>query len=757
MTQNKNNTPLQVWGGVEPTINRVGDRFFRQFDRNGHRNRLSDLDEFAKLGLRTLRFPILWEEIAPDSLDAFDWSSVDAALQRLHELRIEPIAGLLHHGSGPAYTSLVDPAFPEKLATFARAVAQRYPWIRAYTPVNEPLTTARFSGLYGHWYPHGQDEQTFVRCLLNQCRGVALAMRVIREVNPDAALVQTDDLGKTFSTPKLAYQAEFENERRWITWDLLNGKLDERRPMWGYLQYAGATKCELEWFRENPCRTDIIGVNHYITSERFLDENLDAHPPETHGGNGRDQYADVAAVRSRAAEISGTEGVLREAWERYGLPLAVTEAHIGCTREEQLRWFMEIWTGADKLRSEGIAVRAVTVWSLLGAFDWNSLLTREEGFYEPGAYDLRGGALRTTAIAKMVRSLTENHDFDHPILATSGWWRRSVRLLAPAAANRESDGPEQDECGPVDAEIQRIGLRIADDRSTDARPILITGATGRLAQGFIRAAELRGLPCRLYSHAELDIADRGEVAAAMESCNPWAVINCAGFSSVDDAEADEQTCIRSNTHGAAILASVCATTNTPLVTFSSDHVFDGAKREPYLESDEPGALNVYGASKLLAERQVLTAFPDALVIRPGKLFTPFESCDFLRTNLRAIGRGERVAVENDIRISGTYLPDLVHATLDLLVDGETGVWHLANTGAVTPAQFLIAAADIARLDAELITGAPIWTLNRPALRPPYRALASERGQLLPPLADALQRYCRETPELVETTGALLAS
>ena len=757
MTQATNRRQLEVWGGVEPTINRIGEQYFRQFDHNGHRERLSDLDEFARIGLRTLRFPILWEEIAPDSPEQFDWSAVDAPLRRARELGIRPIAGLLHHGSGPRYTSLVDPEFPEKLATFARAVADRYPWIDAYTPVNEPLTTARFSGLYGLWYPHGRDEQTFARCIMNQCRGTVLAMRAIREVNSSVELVQTDDLGKIYSTPRLRYQAEFENERRWLTWDLLAGKLNAQQPIWHWLRSIGVSERELAAFHETPCPPDIIGINHYVTSERLLDENLKAHPPESRGGNGRQRYADVVAVRVRREGIMGAEGLLREAWQRYGLPVAVTEAHIGCTREEQLRWLLEVWRGAQRLHQEGANVRAVTTWSLLGAFDWNSLLTRNDGFYESGAYDLRGGSLRPTAVARMIEDLAHGREHEHPVLDTRGWWRRDVRLLAAPVSAPDTVVARNKECLPRSAVIEVPATVFTEDERPAGRPILITGGTGRVAQGFIRAAALRGLTLRVYSHAELDVADADAVAAALESCEPWAVINCAGFSRVDDAEGAEQACIRANTHGAATLAGVCARTQTPLVTFSSDHVFDGAKRQPYVESDEPCALNVYGASKLLAERQVLAAFPDALVIRPGKLFAPREDYDFLRHSLRAIARGERVQVENDIRISGTYLPDLVHATLDLLVDGEVGVWHLANAGAVTPEQLLMAAADIVRLDTNRIDGAPAWRLNRPALRPRYRVLHSERGQLLPPLEDALHRYCRESAIARETAELMVAA
>ena len=755
MTQTIQPRALEVWGGVEPTINRIGGRFFRQFDRSGHRDRLSDLDEFARLGLRTLRFPVLWEEVAPHAPDEYDWTAVDAALERARALGIRPIAGLLHHGSGPRYTSLVDPEFPQKLANFARAVAQRYPWIDAYTPVNEPLTTARFSGMYGLWYPHGRDEQTFARCLINQCRGVVLAMRAIRKVNLKAQLVQTDDLGKIYSTPKLRYQAEFENQRRWITWDLLTGTLEPNKPMWAELLRAGVSESQLAEFQESPCPPDIIGVNHYVTSERLLDENPAAHPVDTHGGNGRDRYADVVAVRARRKGIAGAEGMLREAWQRYRLPVAITEAHIACTREEQLRWFMEIWRGARKLRNEGVDVRAVTSWSLLGAYDWNSLLTRQDGFYESGAYDLRSGTPRPTAVAKMIGELAQGRDFLHPTLAMRGWWHRSARFVGQAISAPDG-GAEDQECPPRSYVSEALAASITRADPIVGRPILITGGTGRLAQGFVRAAQLRGLAYRLYSHSELDVTDSAAVATAVRSSNAWAVINCAGFSRVDDAEAAEQACIRANTHGPATLAGVCARMGTPLVTFSSDQVFDGAKRQPYVESDKPSALNVYGESKLLAERQVLAAFPDALVVRPGKVFAPHEDYDFLRSNLRAIARGERICVENDIRISGTYLPDLVHATLDLLVDGEAGVWHLANSGAITPEQFLIAAADMIQLDSGLIDGAPIWRLNRPALRPRYRVLDSERGQLLPPLEDALQRYCREA-QIHNNSNELIAA
>jgi len=389
--------PLEMWGGIECTVNRVGDSYFDQLERSGHAHRSSDLQAIAELGIRTIRYPVLWERIAPDEQCPIDWSWSDERLELLRNFGIRPIAGLTHHGSGPRHTSLIDPGFPEKLARFARSVAERYPWLRDFTPVNEPMTTARFSGLYGQWYPHGTDDATFARALVTQCRGVVCAMRAIREVTPEARLIQTEDLGRVYSTPGLAQIAEFRNMRRWLSLDLLCGRVTAAHPLREYLRRASISDEELAFFEEGPCPPDIIGVNHYITSDRFLDEAAHRYPRREH--ERFDGYADVEAVRARLEFPIGACTVLYETWARYGLPLAVTEAHLGGTREEQVRWLYEVWTSAERLRRANVDVRAVTAWSLLGAYDWNVLVTRENGFYEPGVFDLRGPVPRPTGLA----------------------------------------------------------------------------------------------------------------------------------------------------------------------------------------------------------------------------------------------------------------------------------------------------------------------------------------------------------------------
>jgi beta-glucosidase/6-phospho-beta-glucosidase/beta-galactosidase len=426
---------LELWGGIECTVLRVGDTWRDQLRESGHYDRLSDLDAVAGLGFRKLRYPVLWEHVAPERPGDCNWHWHDERLGRLRELGVTPIAGLVHHGGGPHYTNLLDPQFPELLAAQAERTARRYPWIRSWTPVNEPLTTARFSGLYGHWYPHGRDEPTFLRILVNECRAVLLSTRAIRRVIPDAELVQTEDLGRTFSTPRLAYQAAHENERRWLSLDLLCGLVRRDHPWWSRLRAAGVTERELDEFLDGVPGPMLIGMNYYITSERFLDHRLTLYPPHLHGGNGRDRYADIEAARVPLPphEPTGWEPRLREAWERYGpIPLAVTEAHIGwCPEHEQVRWLLEAWHAAATLRAEGADLRAVTIWSLLGAVDWNSLLTRRTGHYEPGAFDMRhpSGQPHPTLMAQAARALAERGTLEHPLLNQPGWWRRDDRFL----------------------------------------------------------------------------------------------------------------------------------------------------------------------------------------------------------------------------------------------------------------------------------------------------------------------------------------
>ena len=697
----------ELWGGAECTIVRVGEAWRDQSVETGHRFRRDDIDRIAELGIKRVRFPILWESVAPDSPDSLDFTWADDRLAMLRERGIAVIGGLLHHGSGPHYTDLLDPDFPKKLGAYAARVAERYPWIDHWTPVNEPLTTARFACLYGHWYPHRRDYGSFLRALVNQCLGTLEAMRAIRAVNPAAKLVQTEDLGKTFSTAPLAYQARHENERRWLSFDLLCGRVTPRHPLFHFLHNAGVGSAALDALASGEGRPDIIGINHYLTSERFLDHRTDLYPWLDHGGNGRDFYADAEAVRvKRLHDRTGIAPRLREAWARYRLPIAITEVHHGCTRDVQLRWFAEVWETARDLRAGGMDLVAVTPWSLFGNVDWRSLVTRHDGHYDPGVFDVRGPGPRPTVVAAAAKAFAKGERFDHPVLDAPGWWRRPERLY-----------PWNGRCRTLEE---------------GGRKLLITGATGTLGRAFANICEHRGLPFCLTAREDLDITDPQSIRDAIERFEPWAIINTAGFVRVADAEHELDACLACNADGATRLAEACAERGLPLVTFSSDLVFDGRKGAAYVESDVARPGNVYGLSKARAEAQVLSLAPQALVVRTSAFFGPWDAYNFARHVLDALARGEPFRASATAIVSPTYVPDLCHAVLDLLIDGETGIRHVANQCALSWHQFATLVAERAGYDAAMVL--PIHDEGA------NTALASERGAMLRPVDHAIDDF-----------------
>ena len=731
---------LEMWGGIECTVNRVRDAYFTQLDRNGHAERDDDLDRFAALGIRSLRYPVLWETTAPDGPRRADWSWADRRLPALRGLGIAPIVGLVHHGSGPRHTSLLCPRFAEGLAQFAAAVAERYPWVEQWTPVNEPLTTARFSALYGVWYPHARDDRSFVAAVLNQCRATVLAMEAIRRINPAARLIQTDDISRTYGTEAMSDVVDFYNDRRWLAWDLLCGRVGPEHPLWGYLRDSGAEAADILWFSDHPCPPDIIGANYYVTSERWIDHRVERYPGRPRGGAPDSPFVDIESVRVLATPAPAIGSLLQEAWQRYGIPIAVTEAHIDAGREDQLRWLLEIWRAAQGARGAGADVRAVTAWSLLGAFDWNCLLGECRGYYEPGPFDVRSPAPRPTALAALIGELAAGKPASHPVLHGEGWWRRADRFIGKPIVPRTTV-------------TTLAGFRpIAP--AGDVAPILISGASGTLGRAFATICARRNIAFRLLDRAALDIANADSVATAIARWRPWAIVNASGYVRIDEAEADEERCMRENALGPALLADACARAGIRLVTFSSDQVFDGRSDRPWVESDAPAPLNVYGTSKLAAEHEVLGRCPDAMVVRTSAFFGPWDRHNFVFQALAALARRETFRADDEVRVSPTYVPDLVNVCLDLLIDGESGVWHLANVGDVTWADLAARAATLAGIPAPTLQPCAGVLLGEVATRPRNGVLASERAALMPSLDDALQRFLDERIAVDETQATV---
>jgi dTDP-4-dehydrorhamnose reductase len=409
----------------------------------------------------------------------------------------------------------------------------------------------------------------------------------------------------------------------------------------------------------------------------------------------------------------GPAARLREAWERYQIPLAVTEVHHGCSREEQVRWFHDVWNAAEKVRAEGVDLRAVTLWSLFGNVDWRSLLTRREGIYDVGAFDTRGGKLRPTMVAKAAESLAKGTMLEHAATQGRPWWRRSERFY--------------------------IGAQPCKPHHLGTHPLLITGATGTLGQAFARLCHHRGLAHVVTDRSAMDITDPASIAAALDRFRPWAVVNTAGFVRVPEAEHRPDDCFRINTTGPELLAAACRERGIPFVTFSSDLVFDGKLGRPYIEPDPTSPACVYGESKAQAEDRVMAIDPTALIIRTSAFFGPWDVHNFLHHTVVRLQAGEEVTASDNAIVSPTYVPDLVHATLDLLLDGENGLWHLANQGSISW-------HGLAREIAGRTNLCPKKIRDCGGERSDT-TLSTSRGQLLRPLEAALDDYVRTAGRL----------
>ncbi len=713
--------PLELWGGVECSIVRIGDEYRNQIVETGHSARFDDLDAMIGLGVKAVRYPILWETVAPETPTELDFSWHDRRLEHLRQRGIKVIAALVHHGSGPRYTSLLDPKFPGLLADYAVKVARRYPWIDYWNPVNEPMTTARFSCLYGHWHPHLTDIDATFRALVNQCLAIKRSIEAIRTVVPDAKLLPTEDIGKTFATEPLQYQADHENERRWLTFDLLAGRVVPGHPFYQWLRNKAASEDDLAELATGAATPDLIGFDHYLTSERYLDHRVERFPNITPGSNGRDSYVDVEAVRiAKLTKQLGPRLRLKETWDRYGIPIAVTEVHHGCTRDEQVRWLHQVWTEAEAARRDGVDLRAVTLWAVFGMMDWRSLLTRREGAYDVGCFDTRSEVPRPTLLAKTASQLGRGETVDHPLLDLPGWWKRPGRTHARPSYDM----------------LPRCATRAA-------RPILITGATGTLGQAFARICAHRGLKHVLTTRAELNVTDEASIAAAIERHKPWAIINTAGFVRTWEADENFDECLAINATGPELIGRACKAAGIPLVTFSSDLVFDGKLGRPYVEPDATAPVCSYGRSKAEAEQRLMAIDSDALIIRTSAFFGPWDRHNFLFDTIEKLRRGEEVIASDRTIVSPTYVPDLVHATLDLLLDGESGIWHLTNQGAISWHELAREAAFAAHLDKDQVR------LVRAAddMKAVDTSLTSRRGLLLRPLDQALSDFANCSEEL----------
>jgi dTDP-4-dehydrorhamnose reductase len=271
--------------------------------------------------------------------------------------------------------------------------------------------------------------------------------------------------------------------------------------------------------------------------------------------------------------------------------------------------------------------------------------------------------------------------------------------------------------------------------------IAVTGVGGMLATDVCRAAESAALDVLAWGQAELDVTDQSAVEAKIRRASPQVVINCAAWTDVDRAESSEQPALAVNGLGAGNVALAAAAAEAWTIHISTDYVFDGTKHRPYVESDRPAPLSAYGRTKLEGERAVARAAPAAhTIVRSSWLFGVGGRC-FPQTILRLAGEREELTVVADQVGAPTFTGHLARALLDLSARRVLGVVHVAGGGQCSWFEFACAVVSFAGLQTEIIPGRT-QDQDRPAPRPPYSVLRSERPEAptLPDWHQGLAEY-----------------
>jgi beta-glucosidase len=344
-----------------------GDLRRDQMAECGHYERWrEDLDLVLETGCNVLRYgpPYYKIHLGPDR---YDWSFTDEVMPELQKRGIVPIIDLCHFGVPDWIGDFQNPDFPRLFAAYAKAFAERYPWVRLYTPINEMYITAEFSAYYGWWNERLKTHRGFVTAVKNITRANLEAMLCIVDIRPDALFILCESSEHTHANhPELVRKAQMFNERRYLTLDLTVGRR-VNSGMYVYLMDNGMTNEEYTFFLRQDLREHfIIGHDYYVTNEHLLVDD---------------------EVRHASGEIFGYYVVARAYHDRYHLPIMHTE-----TNERDGRavdWLWKTWANIQQLRHHGVPVVGMTWYSLTDQIDWQSALRENKGEVHPvGLYDL---------------------------------------------------------------------------------------------------------------------------------------------------------------------------------------------------------------------------------------------------------------------------------------------------------------------------------------------------------------------------------
>jgi dTDP-4-dehydrorhamnose reductase len=282
--------------------------------------------------------------------------------------------------------------------------------------------------------------------------------------------------------------------------------------------------------------------------------------------------------------------------------------------------------------------------------------------------------------------------------------------------------------------------------------LLVTGAAGMLGRDVMLAAGNAGHEVVGFGHAELDVSDEAAVGAKVEAERPDVVINCAAWTDVDGAEEAEEEATRINGDAAGKVAAAAASVGASVVYVSSDYVFDGSKGAPYVETDQAAPLSAYGRGKLAGEEATRAANKRHFVVRSAWLFGTGGG-NFVETMLRlAADHGEVLVVRDQVG-SPTYTWHLAYGIVRLIEGVEFGIHHMAAAGACSWYEFASEIFEQAKVECKVMSGTTEM-LGRPAPRPPYSALTSQREHPieLPSWQDGLAAYLSQRRAETEATA-----
>ncbi len=258
--------------------------------------------------------------------------------------------------------------------------------------------------------------------------------------------------------------------------------------------------------------------------------------------------------------------------------------------------------------------------------------------------------------------------------------------------------------------------------------ILVTGSGGLLGGAVVRAARGRGHDVSALDRAALDVTDFELVESRLRDEAPEAVMHCAGYTAVDDAEEEPDRATAVNRDGTRNVALAAAAIGASLVYPSTDYVFDGRSDRPYRPEDETHPVNAYGRSKLASEKVLETTDARWAVVRTSWLYGP-DGQDFIDVILGARYRSSPLKIVNDQIGCPTWTDSLAPALVELAERGAIGTYHLCDRGKATWLDLARGAAILAHLDVELeATTTEAW--GAPADRPRYSVLDSSKAEAL---------------------------